>query len=50
MSKHIIECLGVSRVVIEGDKVVEVSDPIIRYCPLFDKYYGIKKLDRNSVR
>ena len=36
-----MECLGMSRVVIEDGKVVEVSEPKVKHCPLFKKYRGI---------
>jgi putative methanogenesis marker protein 8 len=47
--EHVIEAMGKSRVVVKKGKVVEVSKPKIDYCPLFDKYRGIKKLDNKSI-
>lgn len=40
MSRHVMECLGLSRVVIEDGKVTEVSEPRVKHCPLFEKYRG----------
>ena len=50
MGRHVMEALGMSRVVLEDGKVVEVSEPKVRYCPLFDKYRGIKELNTDTVR
>ena len=50
MTRHVMECLGMSRIVIEDGKVVEVSEPKVRYCPLFEKYRGIKEIDEDSIR
>jgi len=50
MDEHIIEALGKSKVIIRGGKVVSVEDPIVDYCPLFDKYRGIKKLTKESIK
>lgn len=44
MSEHIIEALGLSKVTIKDGKVVDVSEPEVEYCPLFDHHRGIKKL------
>ena len=44
MSEHIIEALGLSRIKIKDGKVIEVSEPEVEYCPLFDHHRGIKKL------
>ena len=38
MDEHIIEALGKTRVRIKDGKVVEVGEPKIDYCPIFDKY------------
>ena len=45
-----MECLGMSRVVIEDGKVVEVSEPKVKHCPLFKKYRGIEELNTDTVR
>ena len=44
MSEHIIEALGKSRITIKDAEVVDVSEPEVEYCPLFDHHRGIKKL------
>lgn len=44
MSEHIIEALGKSRITIKDGKVVDVTEPEVEYCPLFDHHRGIKKL------
>lgn len=48
--EHVIEALGKTRVVIKNGKVVEVGEPKIDYCPIFDKYRGIKKLTSEHVK
>ena len=50
MSRHVMECLGLSRVVIEDGEVVEVTEPRVKHCPLFEKYRGIEELNRDTVR
>lgn len=50
MSKHVMECLGLSRVTIEDGKVVEVTEPKVKYCPLFDQVRGIKELNQDTIR
>lgn len=39
-----------SRVTIEDGKVVDVTEPIIKYCPLFKKYRDIDEFTCDSVR
>ncbi len=48
--EHIIEALGKTRVKIKNGRVVDVGEPKIDYCPIFDKYRGIKKLTSENVR
>ncbi len=50
MDEHVIEALGKSKVIIRDGKVVSIEDPVIDYCPLFDKYRGIKKLTKESIK
>lgn len=45
-----MEALGMSRIVIEDGKVVEVGEPKLDYCPLFNKLLKLEKIDRDSVR
>lgn len=49
MDEHVIEALGKARIVIRDGKVVEVGEPLLNYCPIFDKFRGIKKLDKKSI-
>lgn len=48
--KHVIEALGKSKIIIKDGKVIKVGEPEIDYCPLFEKYRGIKKLDKEAIR
>jgi putative methanogenesis marker protein 8 len=41
---HIMELLGRTRVKVEDERVVESGEPVIEWCPLFDKVRGIKKV------
>ena len=50
MDRHVMEALGKARVVVENGKVVEVSEPKIKYCPLFAKHRGIKEITKESIR
>lgn len=50
MGKHVMECLGLSRVTIEDGKVVEVTEPRVKRCPIFEKYRGIKELTPEAVK
>lgn len=49
MDEHVIEGLGRARIVVRDGKVVEVGEPMLTYCPLFDKHRGIKKIDRDVI-
>ena len=49
MSKHIIEALGLSQITIEDGKVIDVTEPQVEYCPLFDHHRGIKKLTKEVI-
>ena len=49
MDEHIIEGLGKARVVVRDGKVVEVGEPNLGYCPIFDKHRGIKKVDKDVI-
>lgn len=50
MSKHVMECLGMSRVTIVDGKVVEVTEPRVKHCPLFAKYRNIQELNQDTIR
>ena len=50
MAKHVLEALGKTRVVVEDGRVVEVGEPMVRYCPLFAKHRGIVEITPEVVR
>jgi putative methanogenesis marker protein 8 len=39
-----MELLGKTKVKVEDERVVETGEPLIRWCPLFDKVRGIKEI------
>ncbi|MGB3908071.1 MAG: methanogenesis marker 8 protein [Methanomethylovorans sp.] len=47
---HVMEILGMARVVVKDGKVIEVGEPQIEWCPLFEKARGIKEIDSEEVR
>lgn len=49
MSEHIIEALGKSQITIKDGKVIDVTEPEVEYCPLFDHHRGIKKLTKEVI-
>lgn len=49
VDEHVIEGLGKARIVIRNGKVVDVGEPSLEYCPIFDKHRGIKKIDRDVI-
>ena len=49
MSEHIIEALGKSKITIKNGKVIDVTEPEVEYCPLFDHHRGIKKLTKEVI-
>lgn len=50
MGRHVMEMLGKSKVTIEDGKVVDVTEPVVRYCPLFKKHRNIDEINVGSVR
>jgi putative methanogenesis marker protein 8 len=46
---HIMELLGKSCVKVENEKVLDATEPLIEWCPLFDKVRGIKKVTAESA-
>jgi len=50
MDEHVIEALGKTRIRVKNGKVVEVGEPKIDYCPIFDKYRGVKKFTPETVK
>jgi len=49
MDEHVIEGLGKARIVVRDGKVVEVGEPLVSYCPIFDKHRGIKRIDKEVI-
>lgn len=47
---HVMEILGMARVVVKDGKVIEVGEPQIEWCPLFEKARGIKEISSEEVR
>lgn len=50
MSKHVMEMLGKSRVTIEDGKVVDVTEPVVKTCPLMRKHRGIEEFNKDTIR
>ena len=50
MDIHIMEALGKAKVVVKNGKVVEVGEPLIKYCPLFDKHRNIRELNKETIK
>ena len=48
--RHVFETMGKARVVVENGKVVEVSKPLLEYCPLWAKIRGIKELNEKVIQ
>ena len=46
---HIMELLGRTRVKVKDERVVEFGEPVIEWCPLFDKVRGIKKVTSEAA-
>jgi len=47
---HVMEVLGNAKVTVKNGKVVDVSDPIISFCPLFAKHRGINEINKESIQ
>jgi len=45
-----MECLGMSKVVIENGKVEVISGPKVKFCPLFKKYRNIDEITEEIVK
>jgi len=41
MDEHMMELLGKTKVVVRDGRIVYVSEPRLRYCPLFNRLHGI---------
>ncbi|MCL2148867.1 MAG: DUF2099 family protein [Methanomassiliicoccaceae archaeon] len=48
--RHVMECLGMSKVAVEDGKVTVISGPRVGFCPLFKKYRGIDEITEDVVR
>jgi len=47
---HVMELLGKTRVVVQDGKVVEVGEPQLEWCPLFEKVRHTSKLTKESAK
>ena len=47
---HIIEALGKTEVIIENGEVTSVGDPLVDYCPIFDKIDDNKHLTKDFIK
>ena len=48
--KHVIEALGKTEVVIEDGEVTSVGEPLVDYCPIFDKIDDVKHLTPEFIK
>lgn len=48
--RHVFDAVGMTRVVIEDGKVVEVGKPELDYCPIYAKRFGTEKITPEMVR
>jgi putative methanogenesis marker protein 8 len=48
--EHVWEAMGKARIVVRDGKVEEVGEPQLKYCPIFDKFRGIKELTCDAIR
>ncbi len=46
---HEMELLGKTKVKVKDEQVVEVGEPLIEWCPLFDKVRGIKRVTSEAA-
>jgi putative methanogenesis marker protein 8 len=50
VDRHVIEAMGMTKVVIEEGRVVEVGEPKIKYCPIFHKTRGVTEITSDLVK
>ena len=50
MGRHVMEALGLSRVTVVDGVVTEVTEPMMRFCPMFAKMRGMDVLNRDTIR
>ena len=48
--KHVIEALGKAIVVIENGKITSISNPVVDYCSIFEKYQDNGDLTKEFIR
>lgn len=48
--RHVIEALGKAEVVIEKGEVTHVGEPLVDYCPIFDKIDDAKHLTKDFIK
>lgn len=48
--RHVMEALGLSRVTVVDGKVIDVTQPRLRYCPMFAKMGLVQDITAESVR
>ncbi|OPY26549.1 MAG: hypothetical protein A4E28_02440 [Methanocella sp. PtaU1.Bin125] len=48
--EHVWEAMGKARVVVRDGRVEEVGEPQLKYCPIFDKFRGIRELTCEAIR
>lgn len=46
----VMEALGVSRITVVDGIVTEVTEPRLKFCPLFNKMLGIEEIDTDAIR
>lgn len=46
---HEMELLGKTKVKVKDEQVVETGEPLIEWCPLFDKVRGIKRVTSEAA-
>ncbi len=47
---HIMEILGKTKVVVKDGKVVEVGEPQVKWCPLWNKVSGIENITTDTAK
>lgn len=50
MGRNVMEALGMSRVVMEDGKVVEVTEPKVKYCPLFKRLRNLDEITCEAIK
>lgn len=50
MDEPVWEAMGKARIAVRGGNVVEVGKQELEYCPILDKFRGIRELTCNAIR